>query len=369
MRHNSPRDSSRGTQGYQARGACPRCGATRTDGQIGLEPTLAGYIAEMVAVFAEVRRVLREDGTAFLNLGDSFARDPGKGTTGTPNGRNLAVMGYAGGALPFGLKSKDLCMVPHRVAIALQEDGWWVRQDNVWSKRSCMPESVTDRTTRSHEYVFQLTKSASYFYDSDAIAEEGAIPAGTRAAKGSNVRSDLKDVNGRPPEYWEYTGRRNKRSVWTLGPEPFAEAHFAVMPATLAEICIKAGSSERGCCPACGAPWGRVVEKGALMPPASRPDAIQCQGSGESTQAQKGAAKACFSREKTVTGWRPTCECPAADPVPCLILDPFSGAGTTALVADRLGRNAIGIELNPKYVALSEARLRRDAGMFAEVTA
>ena len=180
------------------------------DNQIGLEQTPDEYVAQMVAVFREVWRVLRDDGTVWLNIGDS----------------------YAGGGMkiPEGLKQKDLVGIPWRVALALQADGWYLRQDIIWHKPNPMPESVADRCTKSHEYVFLLTKSSKYFFDNEAIKEDGVIPAGTKGAKGSVERQNEKGVNARPPEYKIYDGKRNKRSVWTINTKPFKGAHFDVMP-------------------------------------------------------------------------------------------------------------------------------------------
>lgn len=212
-------------------------------GQIGLESDLAAYVEQMRAVFAEVRRVLREDGTLWLNLGDSFAsawpcsRRNMVGTGSLPNGKREARPPR----LPNGLKEKDLMGVPWRVAFALQEDGWYLRSDIIWSKGNPMPESVTDRPTRSHEYLFLLTKNPKYYYDHEAIKEEGVYPAGTKGAKGSAERAAVAGVNARPPEYKVYDGFRNKRSVWNINTRPFKGAHFATFPPALVEPCVLAG--------------------------------------------------------------------------------------------------------------------------------
>jgi len=195
------------------------------DGQLGLEPTPDEYVEKMVAMFREVWRVLRDDGTVWLNLGDSFA----SGGRGGPD-----------------LKPKDLYGVPWRVAFALQADGWYLRQDIIWHKPNPMPESVTDRCTKAHEYIFLLSKKARYFYDNEAIKEEGVIPAGVRAAKGSSERAAQPGVNSRPPEYKIYDGKRNKRSVWTLPTQPYPGAHFATFPPKLIEPCILAGAPKVG---------------------------------------------------------------------------------------------------------------------------
>jgi DNA modification methylase len=262
------------------------------EGQIGLEPTPEAFIATMVAVFREVRRVLRDDGTVWLNLGDSYASSPA-GNFGpdmpapADGGRyrsNKPKMDYQGA----GLKQKDLCMIPARVALALQADGWYLRSDIIWAKGlsfcpsyagSVMPESCTDRPTQSHEHVFLLTKQARYYYDAEAVREQGTFPAGTQAAKGSGTR----EGNRRGVDYATYSGTRNLRNVWAINPQPFSEAHFATFPMALVEPCIKAGSR-------------------------------------------------------------------AGD----TILDPFAGSGTTGIVAARHGREFVGIELNPKYAEMAD---------------
>lgn len=215
-------------------------------GQIGLEKTPEEYVQKLVEVFREVRRVLRKDGTLWLNLGDSYA---GSGRGGNnpeywPKHKMFGKEGYADGILgrpcsvPEGLKQKDLVGIPWHVAFALQAEGWYLRSDIIWAKPNPMPESVTDRPTKSHEYIFLLTKSPRYYYDAEAIKERGTIPAGTLAAKGSGER----EGNRRPPEYKEYDGTRNKRSVWTITTKPYSEAHFATFPPELPELCIKAGT-------------------------------------------------------------------------------------------------------------------------------
>ncbi|MBC3906227.1 site-specific DNA-methyltransferase [Undibacterium sp. NL8W] len=321
------------------------------EGQIGLEPTPGEFIAIMVDVFEEVRRVLRADGTCWVNMGDSYAtgagavgRSPGGGAQGERFIRRGHVNTQPNRKKLDGFKPKDLCMMPHRLAIALQESGWWVRQDIVWSKPNPMPESVRDRCTKSHEYIFLLTKSEQYFYNADAIRE----PA-TGDPEASRNRFDTKDyeVPGQKPQKRlsrcvgfghgtdsemrkrvrvksisggisspNYKGRsdgvsrppmtmsdreynplgRNKRSVWIMATHSFKDAHFATFPPELPETCIKAG------CPVGGT-----------------------------------------------------------------VLDPFFGAGTTGLVADRLQRNCIGIELNPAYAEIARKRIQADSTLFAQV--
>lgn len=281
------------------------------DGQVGLEATPDEYVTKMVGIMRDIRRVLKDDGTLWLNIGDSYA---GGGKGGNPDGGKQATNAgsqtvgclYGTGMTAReaavtnvtrktfdGIKAKDLIGIPWMLAFALRADGWYLRKDIIWHKPNPMPESVTDRPTSAHEYVFLLSKSPRYWYDAEAIAEDATgLPAGNKQRA---ARPDEK-VNAS----FAFSGSetRNKRSVWTIATKPFSEAHFATMAPELAETCIKAG------CPLGGT-----------------------------------------------------------------VIDPFGGAGTTALMADRLGRNAILIELNPAYVDIARKRLSDDAGMFAEVAA
>jgi DNA modification methylase len=217
------------------------------ESQIGLEEDPQDYIDVMVKVFGEVKRVLADDGTLWLNIGDSYSGS-GKGPAGNlgkkHNERHLEKK--TGGLVPEGTKPKDLVGIPWMLAFALRADGWYLRQDIIWAKPNPMPESVKDRCTKSHEYVFLLSKSPKYYFDSEAIKEDGVIPAGTKGAKGSVERQGIKGVNARPPVYKIYDGKRNKRDVWTINTRPFAGAHFAVMPEALVEPCVLAGSAVGG---------------------------------------------------------------------------------------------------------------------------
>ena len=269
------------------------------DGQIGLEETPEAYVVRLVEVFREVRRVLRDDGTLWLNLGDSYARLGG-------TDRKISSTGKVGNTLktlellpcrkqtpPIGVKEKDLLGIPWMVAFALRADGWYLRQDIIWHKPNPMPESVTDRCTKAHEYVFLLTKRARYFYDADSIREE---PSGRTDALGIiNTGADGKREKRQQTMHGNIGA--NARSVWPIATQPYSGAHFATMPPALAERCIKAGT---------------------------RP--------GDT------------------------------------VLDPFGGAGTTGLVADRLNRSAILCELNPNYAALANTRIKEDAPLFSEVS-
>jgi DNA modification methylase len=215
------------------------------DGQIGLEQTPDEYVAEMVAIFGEVRRVLNDDGVLWLNLGDSYAGS-GKGPAGNlgakHNERHLEHKHSA--IVPEGLKPKDLVGIPWRVAFALQADGWWLRQDIIWHKPNPMPESVADRCTKAHEYLFMLTKSAKYYYNNEAIKEPSAQLGKTNIRFGGNKYGDSTDPKHATKSGNEYTdnGTRNRRSVWTIPTKPFRGAHFAVMPEALVEPCILATS-------------------------------------------------------------------------------------------------------------------------------
>lgn len=276
------------------------------EGQIGLEPTMQEYLDSMVAIFREVRRVLKPEGTFWLNVGDSYARTGGTDrkvseTAKVGSTRNTLVQmsDRTSKASNSGLKEKNLCMIPNRLAIALQEDGWYVRSEIIWHKPNPMPESVRDRPTSAHEKIWLLTKSDRYFYDYDAIAEPVAESTvsrlsqptlaeqlgSTRAAGGRKTNGNMKAVGG--------SETRNARNVWTITTKPFKGAHFAVMPPDLAERCIKAGCPEGG-----------------------------------------------------------------------MVLDPFGGAGTTGVAADRLNRNATLIELNSSYAEIAVGRINAESPLF-----
>lgn len=297
-------------------------------GQMGLEPTPEEFVAELVAVFREVRRVLRDDGTLWLNLGDSYARDARKGQhkpgdAGKQNyiierggGRaasGVSKLGSSDGAvrradrpgsraLCDDLKPKDLLGIPWMVAFALRADGWYLRSDIIWHKPNPMPESVLDRPTRAHEYIFLLTKSERYFYDNDAVREpysDASLGRYDSPMMSTNARlqghqpgkKNIKENIAMQPNPLG----RNRRDVWLVPSEPFSEAHFATFPPALIKPCILAG------CPVGGA-----------------------------------------------------------------VLDPFGGAGTTGMVADRLQRSAILIEINPEYAAMARRRIDGDAPLLAE---
>lgn len=293
--------------------------------QMGLEATPAEFVAGMVGLFREVRRVLRDDGTLWLNLGDSYASDTKWG--GSTSGKHVRAQhgdsGIGRRRTTSGLPPKNLMGVPWRLAFALQDDGWVLRQDIVWSKPNPMPESVTDRCTKAHEYLFLLSKGPRYYFDQEAILEPASPNTHARLAQNGLAEQKGSDrVPGKTNGPMKAVGRkfdpakgnknnpsfdaamavmpaeRNKRSVWTVATQPFSEAHFATYPPELIEPCILAGCPEGG-----------------------------------------------------------------------TVIDPFFGAGTTGLVADRLQRNCIGIELNPEYAAIAQRRLARDGGMFMDCEA
>ncbi len=279
------------------------------DGQIGLEQTPEEYIAKLVEVFREVRRVLRDDATLWLNLGDSYnaAGRTGHGTRqGYKQGTNRASANGSDHTRPSvdSLKPKDLIGIPWMAAFALRADGWYLRQDIIWQKLNPMPESVTDRCTKAHEYVFLFAKSEKYYYDNEAVKESAVKPpqrmqASPETAAARSVGPMARGAEGFNHQYadsnrlWGADGKRNRRSVWSLPTQPVSEAHFATLPEKLIEPCILAG------CP---------------------PDGI--------------------------------------------VLDPFMGAGTTALVAVKNGRQYLGCELNPEYIKIAEKRIRKDCGLF-----
>jgi DNA modification methylase len=308
-RNRDGSSSGQKTNGHQQEGFgshCGKCGARRIDDQLGLEPTPALYVERLVAIFREVRRVLKADGTCWLNLGDSYAASGGGGESrmiemyGASSSKCKGIHSAAGNGQKSGtkgceypaLKPKNLVGIPWRVAFALQADGWILRSDIIWAKPNPMPESVTDRPTKAHEYIFLLAKSAKYFYDAKAVAEPSVDPpgkgrGGSLSRTGTDAFVSAKSHRGKPAVS---SGTRNRRTVWTITPRPYKGAHFATFPTALVEPCVLAGS---------------------------RP--------GDT------------------------------------VLDPFSGAGTTALVARQLGRKFTGIELNPKYVKLSAQRLDEKA--------
>jgi DNA modification methylase len=358
-------------------------------GQIGLEETPEAYVAEMVGVFREVRRVLRDDGTLWLNIGDSYAgagpsgasyqsettkrRAAGDGTDGSFRvSKRLAERGldYAKKkpVPPNGYKSKDLLGIPWMLAFALRADGWYLRSEIIWGKRSPMPESVRDRPTKAHEQIFLLTKSPSYFYDAEAVKEPSIHAGSTGCVSGSKTAARAA-ANGRQPSGNErpdagrlpVPDKRNLRSVWWLSNEPYAGAHFATFPTEIPKRAILAGTSAVGCCPDCGAPWRRVTERTRSFESGSGRSGngiagkqAAVHGGGETGDVRRGPVVS-----SVTLGWQPSCGCghPRSAVVPCRVLETFAGSGTTLAVARDLGRYAVGHELNPEYAELAERRI------------
>ncbi len=437
----------------QYRDVCVKCGARRSDAQIGLEASPDAYIAELVAVFREVRRVLRDDGTLWLNLGDSYA-------TGTVAPRNATSLNgpevpasWAGRSqperlgTPRGYKTKDLLMIPARVALALQADGWYLRSQLPWIKRSSMPESCTDRPSSAVEYVYLLTKSGAttfwvhrdksgsrtqpapdyrwldhanddaetanepsgwrdekmadgklrwkrlnlwtgcdYFWDTEAVKRTAAQPERTRAdafgginhaargqhSEGSTFNGSSSRIFRNSDLFFDsletphglITDADGNPIALDVNPAGFAEAHFATFPPNLVLPLVRASTSERGCCAACGAPWTRQLGKQYE---------IEGRGAGNGFVREhrisvggRGDETVWVPKSRDTVGWQPSCQC-TADVVPATVLDPFAGAFTAPMVADRLRRNAIGIELSETYCKMARERLVKDAGMFAEL--
>jgi len=264
--------------------------------------------------------------------------------------------------------------------MALQADGWFLRQTIIWHKPGPMPESVRDRCTKAHEYIFLLTKSARYYYDAEAVKEECAestirihsSPSVKPRAGRWKIEDNFDRNDGRASDSGLVNGTsrdlsgRNRRSVWSVATQPYSGAHFATFPPALIAPCILAGTSERGCCPKCGAPWERVVERVvgsdtswsmAENLPAKKASAIEQGFHGKKPMLNRGSKEDYYANQphNRTTGWRPGCEC-GGDPVPCTVLDPFGGSGTTGEVASGNGRRAVLVELNPEYAKLAQDR-------------
>jgi DNA modification methylase len=358
----------------QYRLVCGKCGARRIDAQIGLESTPEEYVAKMVEVFHAVRRVLRKDGTLWLNLGSSYAGS-GKGPSNSlqPDAScigNMRGMNPLEGTptewipTPPGFKPKDMIPIPWMVAMALQADGWYLRSDIIWAKPNPMPESVTDRPTKAHEYLFLLSKSPRYFYDAEAIREADVGKDHDRLTLDGQAALEpsggLRKAHGgiRQVENRNGTGR-NRRTVWTIATEAYAGCHFATFPRKLVQPCILAGCPEHAC-PKCGAPWVKEVERETGYEGARRNDDPEKRGTTRGTGWKDGAALAKLPPAR-ILGEHPTCTC-GLPAIGGTCLDPFGGSGTTAEVALEYGRRAILIELKPEYVELQKRRLAPVAG-------
>lgn len=363
-------------------GVEPQTWADGTTSCLGLEESPFDYVKHLVEIFAEIKRVMRDDAVLWINIGDTFAA-----TTKGSGGHNPKQDSNRGswmedrkGKIPEGLKPKDLCGIPWRVAFALQDDGWYLRSDIIWQKMNPMPEPVTDRPTRAHEYVFLMTKSARYFYDHVAIMEDikdvkyKTKFGGTKYPGQDGIKSTF---SGNKYDASTMIGK-NKRSVWTVNTDKSSESHFATFPSALIEPMILAGTSEKGCCPNCGSQWERIVEKGEIAPEPENRMPLKRLEQGQAGNLDKGnmgfrASKLSGqemndwkrSHPDQTTGWQPTCKCSGLDgdspgsdcadennwpSVPCVVLDPFAGSGTTVATAMGLKRYGIGFDASRKYV-------------------
>ena len=370
---------------------CFQCGAWR--GAYGLEPTVEMYVQHTIEILREIRRVLRDDGVVFWNIGDSYAGS-GKGQMG--DGSHAAKHGEKQhtskgtlvGGLPKagGLKPKDLCLIPFRVALAAQADGWWVRSDIIWAKPNPMPESVTDRPTRSHEYILMLTKNAKYYWDGDAVREpqsDGSIERWKNS--GERTPGPKAELRAGKPTTFTPLGilpnGRNVRSIWTFATEPYPEAHFATFPEELPKRCILAATSEKGACAKCWTSWCRVVDRSVHPHPnrwskTNNAKQFSQEGNNYGPGGTLGVA-----HQSTTVGWRPGCACGGykvrsvhskrlsrhrwyrnhwqgrikskwPKTVACLTLDPFAGSGTVGKVAIETGRRAVLCDLAYQDLAL-----------------
>jgi DNA modification methylase len=391
------------------------------EGQIGLEETPDEFVDTLVDVYRGVWRVLRDDGVCWVNLGDSYCSTDKWGGGGGNTGKHTIEWTHGDANCdhdpvddpnsPFncqcvtcskcdgsgrvaswavrakrkpiaGIKPKDLMGMPWRVALALQADGWYLRDAVIWHKPAPMPGSQQDRCTSSYEFIFQLTKSRRYFFDMDAIKEplkpssesrgevafggnKGGGDAGSASRlysgnswKGSSFTEgktgavhDNQGQGERNP-----TGGSTPRNVWTMASGGFKEAHFATFPIELPLRCIKASTSSKGCCSGCGAPWQRITERTALK--RERPNELT-KRTGEDGTGNHCANTVAGVEARTI-GWEPTCDC-QLDVSPCRVLDPFNGAGTTAVACRRLGIDYVGCELNQEYIDMSYRRLAKES--------
>jgi len=306
--------------------------------QLGMEDTPEEFTENLVKVFREIKRVLRDDGTAWLNLGDSYG------------------------------KNKQLTGIPWRVAFALQQDGWYLRQDIIWHKPNPMPESVRNRCTKAHEYIFLLSKKPKYYYDHEAIKEDAKYPQGPNSPQsikkgqgefGMDTRGGLHKIGANP--------KKNKRSVWTITTKPFKGAHFATFPKDLIEPCVLAGCPEKVCVQ-CSEPYKLKVDikripRWELSPndPRYRPSKYE-----NAHDSLNGNTRHSVTETKPL-GLEKQCDCQTNETKGGTVLDPFGGSGTTGIVAASHSRNAILLELNAEYIELAKARINKEVGMMATI--
>ncbi len=320
----------------------------------------------MVEVFHEVRRCLRQDGTCWLVIGDSYystptgslSKKPSRLEGGRTTMRQQVAVHGVGPERIAACKHKDLVGIPWMLAFALRADGWYLRQDIIWSKPNPMPESVTDRCCKSHEHVFLLAKSKHYYFDHESLKEPcvTTINAQARNSKSTPNRGPREGGNGglqaKALRMREGDLTRTRRDVWRISTQPYKEAHFATFPEELVTLALLAGVSAR-CCEHCAAPWVRVTEK------TRQPTTRSFGKRGEGGQVESRHSGRAYEETTTTTGWRPTCKCRQRIAAHAVVLDPFCGSGTTGAVARRYGLNFIGIDLNKEYLQMARRRIAR----------
>jgi DNA modification methylase len=363
-------------------------------GHLGLEPNPEMFVSHIVLIFREVKRVLKPSATLWLNFGDSYSAASKNRSLeqalakSTLEGRkNVNILNQIN-KITSNLKPKDLVGIPWMVAFALRDDGWYLRQDIIWNKKNHMPESVSDRCTKSHEYLFLLSKSLNYYFDQFAIRETASNNTHARQSRAKNGQKSNPDdkKNGiRPPKaigipagiiknnesfnlsLSELVNYKNKRSVWTVGSEAFPEAHFATYPKLLITDCIKAGSSEYGCCSVCGKPYERILKPSEdyekYLGKGFTNHNKQLDSVNNYQEQLRGNPRPKICADYETEGWKKPCKC-NSEIIPTIIMDPFSGAGTTAIVSRILNRNFIAFELKPEYIDMSNRRMIKELGLF-----
>jgi DNA modification methylase len=340
------------------------------EGQLGLEETPKEFVDNLVNVFKEVKRVLRDDGTVWLNIGDSYGAQNGKGFNTNANvgstNRSTEMQEKYGDISSHstiqdrtGLPPKSLLGIPWRVAFAMQDDGWILRQDIIWNKPNPMPESVKDRCTKAHEYIFLFSKSKKYYFDNEAIKEE-SVTVNSKGERGKpnsakNVGKSVEgvdgfDVRGGFKDMGTYE-KRNKRSVWTVATKPFTEAHFATFPPDLIEPCVLAGCPEKICVD-CGKPYKRVMQKPKQL------EVDRNKRSGLDDRKVGGVLDK-YNRENPPIdlGMQKQCDCETNETKAGTVLDPFGGSGTTAEVSNAHARDTVLCELSDDYIEIAVKRL------------
>ena len=330
--------------------------------QLGMEDTPEEFVDNLVKVFREVKRVLRDDGTVWLNLGDSYSSG-GRTTTTNQSLRGDKDYGVTRPKPSKGIKPKDLIGIPWRVALALQQDGWYLRQDIIWHKPNPMPESVKDRCTKAHEYIFLLSKNVKYYFDNEAIKEDSKYHGKDKRSDKGNIRYEGKRTSNKDTKaqqsFVTINPKKNKRSVWTITTKPFKGAHFATFPMDLIEPCVLAGCPEK-ICVGCGKPYERVMQ---------RPKQLEVDRNKRSglDDRKVGGVLDKYNRENPPIdlGLQKQCDCETNETKAGTVLDPFGGSGTTGIVAVNHNRHAVLCELNQEYIDLAKERIEKQAGFLA----